>query len=143
MFSISRDFAPPLRMIEPFFKIGSVFYALGILFLLFLSPTSGHVDLITVGWVHWFSLGFVMMIIFGAMAQLIPVVLETGHVVVDVYYIILPLLGIGASVMVLGFWMMPALLPYGGLLVLIAMVIFASENVEGLRVIAKEWLGRV
>jgi hypothetical protein len=74
-----------------------------------------------------------MMIIFGAMAQLIPVVLEVGHVVVDVYYIILPLLGIGTLVMVTGFWMMPSLLPYGGLLVLIAMIIFAFENIATLQ----------
>ena len=128
MFSISRDFAPPLRMIEPFFKIGSVFYALGILFLLFLSPTSGNVDLITVGWVHWFSLGFVMMIIFGAMAQLIPVVVEIGHFSVDLYYIVWPSLLIGTLTMVAGFWWMPDLLAYGGLLVLVAMVTFLFET---------------
>jgi hypothetical protein len=67
------------------------------------------------------------------MAQLIPVVLEVGHAVVDVYYIILPLLGIGASVMVYGFWVMPSLLPYGGLLVLVAMIIFALESIATLK----------
>jgi len=35
--------------------------------------------------------------------------------------------------MVVGFWMMPALLPYGGLLVLVAMMIFAVENVATLK----------
>jgi hypothetical protein len=73
------------------------------------------------------------MIIFGAMPQIIRDVLEVGHVVVDVYYIILPLLGIGASVMVIGFWLMPSLLPYGGLLVLVAMMIFAFENIATLK----------
>jgi hypothetical protein len=128
MFNISRDFAPPLRMIEPFFVIGSVFYALGVLFLLFLDPTSGHVDLVTVGWVHWFLLGFVMMIIFGAMAQLIPVVVEVGHFSVDLYYLIWPSLLIGTLIMIAGFWWMPDVLAYGGLLVLVAMVTFLLET---------------
>jgi hypothetical protein len=79
------------------------------------------------GWVHLFLLGFVMVIIFGAMAQLIPVVLEVGHAVVDLYYVILPLLGIGTLIMIVGFWVEPALLSYGGLLVLSSMIIFAIE----------------
>jgi len=128
MFNISRDFAPPLRMIEPFFLIGSIFYALGVLFLLFLDPASGHVDLTTVGWVHWFLLGFVMMIIFGAMAQLIPVVVEIGHFSVDLYYIVWPSLLIGTLTMVAGFWWVPDVLAYGGLLVLVAMVTFLFET---------------
>jgi hypothetical protein len=130
---VSRDFAPPLNLIAPFFKYGVVFYLISMMSLLFFEPTFAYQQMSVAGWVHLFLLGFVMMIIFGAMAQLIPVVLEVGHVVVDVYYIILPLLGIGASVMVVGFWLMPSLLPYGGLLVLTAMMIFAFENIATLK----------
>lgn len=130
---VSRDFAPPLKLIAPFFRYGVIFYLLSMLALLFFEPTFNYEQMDVAGWLHLFLLGFVMMIIFGAMAQLIPVVLEVGHVVVDVYYIILPLLGIGASVLVFGFWFMPALLPYGGLLVLIAMIIFAFENIATLK----------
>jgi hypothetical protein len=130
---ISRDFAPPLKLIAPFFKFGVIFYLLSMIALLFFEPTFSYQQMDVAGWVHLFLLGFVMMIIFGAMAQLIPVVLEVGHVVVDVYYVILPLLGIGASVMVIGFWLMPSLLPYGGLLVLVAMMIFAFENIATLK----------
>ena len=130
---ISRDFAPPLKLIAPFFHFGVIFYLLSMLALLFFEPTFSYQQMDVAGWIHLFLLGFVMMIIFGAMAQLIPVVLEVGHVVVDVYYVILPLLAIGAVVMVFGFWMMPALLPYGGLLVLIAMIIFAFENIATLK----------
>jgi len=133
MRAVSSDFAPPLKLIAPFFKYGVIFYLLSMGALLFLSPHFTYAQMDIAGWVHLFLLGFVMMIIFGAMAQLIPVVLEVGHAVVDVYYIILPLLGIGASVMVLGFWMMPSLLPYGGLLVLIAMIVFALESIATLR----------
>jgi len=130
---ISRDFAPPLNLIAPFFKFGVIFYLLSMMSLLFFEPTFSYQQMDVAGWLHLFLLGFVMMVIFGAMAQLIPVVLEVGHVVVDVYYIILPLLGVGVSMMVLGFWLLPFLLPYGGLLVLIAMIIFAFENIATLK----------
>ena len=133
MRAVSSDFAPPLKLIAPFFKYGVLFYVVSMMALLFFEPVFSYAQMDVAGWVHLFLLGFVMMIIFGAMAQLIPVVLEVGHAVVDVYYIILPLLGMGVAVMVFGFWMMPSLLPYGGLMVLIAMVIFAVESIATLR----------
>jgi len=128
MFNISKDFAPPFDMIEPFFKIGSLFYFLGVLFLFFINPFNGHLDFTVVGWIHWFLLGFVMMTIFGAMAQLVPVVVEVGHFSVDMYYVIWPSLLVGTLVMVVGFWWLPAVLPYGGMLVLVAMVVFLFET---------------
>ena len=133
MKQVSSDFAPPLKLISPFFKYGVIFYLLSMLALLFFEPSFTYEQMSVAGWIHLFLLGFVMMVIFGAMAQLIPVVLEVGHVVVDVYYVIFPLLGIGTGMMVAGFWLMPALLPYGGLLVLVAMIIFASENIATLK----------
>ena len=120
-------------MIAPFFWIGSLFYLLGTVFLLFLNPQAGHFDPAIAGWAHWFLLGFVMMIIFGAMAQLVPVVVEVGHFSVDLYYIIWPLLLLGTLLMVFGFWAVPAVLPYGGLIVLISMVIFLYDTLMTLR----------
>jgi len=127
MFAIGKDFAPPLKLISPYFKIGVTFYLLAMVALLSFSPTFIYQEMAIAGWIHLFLLGFVMVIIFGAMAQLIPVVLEVGHAIVDLYYVILPLLGVGVVGMVLGFWVNPALLSYGGLLVLVSMVIFAIE----------------
>ena len=127
MFAISKDFAPPLKLVSPYFKIGVTFYFIAMISLLAFSPTFSYQEMTIAGWVHLFLLGFVMVIIFGAMAQLIPVVLEVGHAVVDLYYVILPLLGIGTVIMVIGFWLQPALLSYGGLLVLSSMIIFAIE----------------
>lgn len=127
MFAIGKDFAPPLKLISPYFKIGVTFYLLAMVALLSFSPTFIYQEMAIAGWVHLFLLGFVMVIIFGAMAQLIPVVLEVGHAIVDLYYVILPLLGVGTIGMVLGFWVNPALLSFGGLLVLVAMIIFATE----------------
>ena len=133
MFNISKDFAPPFKMIEPFFLFGSIIYALSIFSLLFLDPNVGLNDLLVVGWAHLFLLGFVMVIIFGAMAQLVPVVLEVGHFSVDLYYIIFPTLTVGSLLMVVGFWFAPALLPYGGLLVLLSMATFLFETLMTLK----------
>lgn len=127
MFSISKDFAPPLKLVAPFFKVGVLLYGVAIAALLTFPATFSYLELSIAGWIHLFLLGFVMMIIFGAMAQLIPVVLEVGHAAVDLYYVILPMLGLGTVVLVLGFWVQPALLPYGGILVLSSMMIFALE----------------
>ena len=133
MFNISKDFAPPLKMIEPFFKFGSIIYLISTFALLFLNSNSNLNDLNIVGWAHLFLLGFVMIVIFGAMAQLVPVVLEVGHFSVDLYYIIFPALAVGSLLMVGGFWFAPALLPYGGLLVLVAMAIFLFETLMTLK----------
>lgn len=133
MTPISRDFAPPLKLIAPFFRIGVVFYLLSMLALLFFSAIFSYAQMDIAGWIHLYLLGFVMLIIFGAMAQLIPVVLEVGHAVVDLYYVILPLLVLGAIMMIVGFWWMTPLLPYGGMLVLVSMLIFAFESVATLK----------
>jgi len=120
-------------MIAPFFVIGTIFFFLGSVALLFLDPSRGHFDPAIAGWVHWFLLGFVMMIIFGAMAQLIPVVVEVGHHSVDLYYVIWPLLLAGTLLMVGGFWIHAAVLPYGGLLVLVAMLIYLYDTLMTLK----------
>lgn len=128
MISVSKDFAPPFGMIAPYFAVGAFFYLFSALYALFLTPDSLHfLSGTVIGWVHLFLLGFVMMVIFGAMAQLVPVVLEVGHFAVAFYYLIWPLLLIGTVLMVFGFITAPSLLPYGGTVVLIAMIIFMLD----------------
>ncbi len=127
MFQISKEFAPPFRLIAPFFITGVAFYLISFIALLFYTPHFSYIELSIAGWVHLFMVGYVMMIIFGAMAQLVPVVLETGHFSVDWYYVIFPILLVGVIGLVLGFWFDPILLSFGGLLVLVAMVIFAVD----------------
>lgn len=133
MLAVTKDFAPPFSMVEPFFKIGSIFYALAMAGLLFLNPDGNHMSLDLVAWVHWFLLGFVMMVIFGAMAQLVPVALEVGHFSVDLYYVIWPTLLLGTVGMAYGFLYQPKVLPLGGMLVLISMSIFLFETFMTLR----------
>lgn len=128
MTNITQDFAPPFKLIAPYFIIGVIFYLISSTFLLSInvSELSIHSPSL-LSWTHLFLLGFVMMIIFGAMAQLIPVTLEVGHFSVEFYYIIYPLLFIGTILMALGFSLNSSLLPYGGIIVLLAMFIFLSE----------------
>ncbi len=132
MFKISNDYAPPFKMIEPFFKFGSIAYLISIIALLFFDATSNLSDLKIVGWAHLFLLSFVMMTIFGAMAQLVPVALEIGHYKVDLYKPIFYTLSIGSIVMVLGFWFKMSLLPIGGVLVFISMGLFLYETFKTL-----------
>jgi len=128
MFSISQDFAPPFKLISPFFILGSLFYLVASSYLFFFSADNLFIqDTKVLSFVHLFLLGFVMMVIFGAMAQLVPVVLEVGHAAVELFYAIWPMLGIGTILMVAGFLGYPVLLPYGGTVVLIAMMIFVME----------------
>ena len=128
MSSISQDFAPPFKLIAPFFILGSFFYLISTFFIFSFSLDDlSFVNPKILAFVHLFLLGFIMMTIFGAMAQLVPVVLEVGHFGVELFYAIWPLLLIGTVLMVLGFLYSPALLPYGGVIVLISMMIFVME----------------
>jgi len=127
--AISQDFAPPFKLIAPYFLIGAIFFVFSVALLFGFDISSiGQLDNNTLSWVHIFLLGFVMMVIFGAMAQLVPVVLEVGHFAVELYYIIYPLLLIGTLMMGYGFLAHPALLPYGGTVVLISLLIFVFET---------------
>ncbi|XOB61173.1 hypothetical protein ACMC56_11210 [Campylobacterota bacterium DY0563] len=127
--NISQQFAPPFKLILPYFLIGILIFVCSI-FLLFTIDLKNlhHLNSSTLAWVHLFLLGFVMMVIFGAMAQLVPVVLEVGHFAVDLYYIICPLLFIGALLMATGFYYYPSLLPYGGIIAFISLSIFLLET---------------
>jgi len=126
---VSTEFAPPFKLIAPYFLIGAVSFLVSSALFLGLDITNvSHLSPITITVVHFFLLSFIMMIIFGAMAQLVPVVLEVGHFAVDLYYIIYPLLFIGSVLMALGFSFYPSLLPYGGTIVLISLLVFLFET---------------
>jgi len=128
MSSISQDFAPPFKLIAPYFILGGVFYILSSFYVFSFSSSDLYFSNPSViSFTHLFLLGFIMMTIFGAMAQLVPVVLEVGHFGVELFYAIWPLLLIGTLLMVFGFLYSAALLPYGGVVVLISMMIFVME----------------
>lgn len=128
MISISKEFAPPLKLVFPYFIVGALNYFVSILMAFFFDMSSTHSqDPYVLAWVHLFLIGFVMMIIIGSMAQLVPVVLEVGHFSVDFFYLIWPLLYIGTVMMALGFVWSPSVLPYGGGMVFIALLIYLLD----------------
>ena len=134
MFSITTDFAPPFKLIVPYFIVGTLIYLISALLTLSFDVSTLHyLDASVLSWVHLFLLGFAMMIIFGAMAQLIPVVLGVGHWAVELFYIIWPLLLIGLFLMVFGFSVNSSFLPYGGTFVLISIGIFVLNVFVTLR----------
>jgi len=127
--NISTAFAPPFKLIAPYFIIAAlVFLCSAALLFGFNVELIHNLEGAVLSWVHLFLLGFVMMIIFGAMAQLVPVVLEVGHFAVDLYYAIYPLLLIGTILMALGFYTYPLLLPFGGIIAFISFSIFLIET---------------
>jgi len=127
--NISQQFAPPFKLIAPYFIIGIIVYSVSCFLLFGFDIVNIHtLNSSVLSWVHIFLLGFVMMIIFGAMAQLIPVVLEVGHFAVDLYYVIYPLLLMGTILMGIGFYYYPSLLPFGGVIAFISFIIFLFET---------------
>ncbi len=136
--AVSQEFAPPFKLIAPYFILGVIAFVISVLSLFgFNIINLTYQDISVLSWAHLFLLGFVMMVIFGAMAQLIPVVLEVGHFAVELYYVIYPLLFAGMVMMVAGFKFVPALLPYGGSVVLIALLIFIFETFMTIRKVKK------
>lgn len=136
--AISQEFAPPFKLIAPYFILGVVTFMISVLLLFGFNITNlTYQDVSVLSWVHLFLLGFVMMVIFGAMAQLVPVVLEVGHFAVELYYVIYPLLFVGMLMMVTGFKYAPELLPYGGVVVLISLFIFIFETFMTIRKVKK------
>lgn len=135
---VSTNFAPPFKLIAPFFLIGAIMLV-GCSFALFfidtVNLTTNHSEVL--GLTHFFLLGFVMMVIFGSMAQLVPVVLEVEHFAVELYYAIYPLLLLGTILMVLGFVKYPLLLPFGGVVAFVSFGIFLLETFLTLKKVKK------
>ncbi len=125
--NVSPDFSPSIKIMKPYFMLSGFFYLLSMIWLFFINPQSRLDDFHIIAWVHIYMLGFVMMAIFSAMAQLGPVVVETKHYNVNVFKYIWIFLTLGLIIMVAGFYINIKLLTYGGFLVLIAMSIYAFE----------------
>ena len=112
---------------KPYFLFSGFFYFLSMLWLFFIDPFSNLKDFHLVGWVHLYMLGFVMMAIFSAMAQLGPIVVEIKHYNLNIFKYLFLFLISGLILMLIGFYIDTAFLLYGGVLVLIAMSIYAIE----------------
>lgn len=125
--NVSPSFSPPISLMKPYFLLSGFFYMLSMLWLFFIDPFADLKDFHLIGWVHLYMLGFVMMAIFSAMAQLGPIVVETNHHNVNIFKYLFLFLISGLILMLVGFYIQISFLLYGGILVLIAMAIYAIE----------------
>lgn len=123
--NVSPDFSPPLRLIAPYFVIATLFYTVSMGMLFGLNPSMSIHDFRVVGWVHTYMIGFVMMVMIGAMGQLSVVIAEVHHKHKNIFGWIWPLLSIGTVVLVNGFYTQALFLVVGGGLILLALGLFA------------------
>lgn len=131
--NVSPDFSLPLRVIAPYFIGAVLFYIFSMSFLFFLQADIPLRDFRVIGWVHLYMIGFVMMVIIGAMGQLSVVVGDVRHVYPSIFGLIAPLLVIGTLILFFGFMELTPLLPIGGGVILVALGLFAFNLFVTLR----------
>ena len=126
--SLATEMAPPFVLVAHFFIAGIVFLSLsGIALLSMSSDISGYIISSSLAaFSHLYLLGFVMMVIFGAMYQLLPVVLEAPIFSKDFAYVQFYMYIVGFSMMVSGFSFseLHLLIPYGAVITYLSMLIF-------------------
>ncbi|MFA6196001.1 MAG: hypothetical protein WC656_05115 [Sulfurimonas sp.] len=125
--NVSPDLSPSIKLMKPYFLFSAFFYLLSMIWLFFINPHADINDFQVVGWVHLYMIGFVMLAIFSAMAQLGAVVVETKHVKVNIFKYIWGFLVFGLVLILLGFYIQTLFLLFGGIFVLIAMSMYAIE----------------
>lgn len=126
--TLATEMAPPFALVAHYFITGILFLVLsgGGLFFLAQEGSGYFISSSFVAFSHLCLLGFVMMVIFGALYQLLPVVLEAPIFSKDFAYIQFYMYVLGLSLMVSGFtfpsWHL--LIPYGALITYASMLIF-------------------
>lgn len=139
--------APPFVLVAHYFIAGAIFYALSAFLLPFFGAhIEGYFlssDIAAL--LHLYLLGFVMMVIFGAMYQLVPVVLEVPIFSKDFAYVQFYMFTIGIGLFTFALWnssfvdMLPygALLMYSAILIFVANIFLTYKNLEKWDIISK------
>lgn len=126
--SLATEMAPPFVLVAHYFIAGIVFLSLSGIALLFMSDdiTGYIISSSLAAFSHLYLLGFVMMVIFGAMYQLLPVVLEAPIFSKDFAYVQFYMYLVGFVMMVSGFSFseLHLLIPYGAVITYLSMLIF-------------------
>ena len=112
---------------QPYFFLSGFFYLASMFSLLFLNVDRSLQDFSLIAWVHLYMLGFVMMAIFAAMAQLGPIVVETPHFKVTIFKYLWGFLLMGLLLMLYGFLSSVTYLLIGGTSVFLAMFLYSTE----------------
>lgn len=124
--NLATQMAPPFVLVAHYFIAGAFFYALSALILPFYANDIGGFFLTNdlAALLHVYLLGFVMMVIFGAMYQLIPVLLEVPLFSKDFAYVQFYMYAIGICLFCFGLAYEFQIVPYGALLIYASMLVF-------------------
>ena len=127
MLNISKDFAPPLNTVLPYFLASCISGLFCIVAFFNISLPINFSNLFVIGTVHLFFVGFLLMLFVGAMIQLMPVVLETAHVYLWFYKYIFYAFMVGLVCLVVGFWNFNFFIFIGGILVFLAIIFYLVD----------------
>jgi hypothetical protein len=145
--NLATDMAPPFVLVAHYFIAGAVFYALSAFLLPFYANEINGYFLSSsiASLMHLYLLGFVLMVIFGAMYQLVPVVLEIPIFSKDFAYVQFYLFVSGILIFTFGLWdeNFTQIIPYGAMLIYVSMLIFVTnifltyKNIKRWDIVAK------
>ncbi len=137
---LNFTFAPPSRLVTSFFIAGAFFYLVGAIVFWNVDFLNIHyLNPKAVGFIHLFLLGFMMSVIFGAMYQLISVILEIPLYSNDLAYAHLTLFIIGMLPFLSAF-LSPDIfefLGYGSLLLYLSFLLYIVNIFLSLKKIVK------
>ncbi len=126
--SLATEMAPPFILVAHFFIAGIGCLLISVCVLPFLATQVGgyFISSFMAAFSHLYLLGFVMMIIFGAMYQLLPVVLEAPIFSKDFAYVQFYMYSVGIILLVSGFTFdgFHLLIPSGAVITYASMLIF-------------------
>jgi len=129
--NLATDMAPPFILVAHYMIAGAIFYAITAFLLPFYAnEVNGYfLSSSIASLMHLYLLGFVMMVIFGAMYQLVPVVLEIPIFSKDFAYVQFYMFVSGILIFTFGLWNenYTQILPYGAMLMYISMLIFVAN----------------
>ncbi len=145
--NLATDMAPPFVLVAHYFIAGAIFYAFTAFLLPFYANEIGGYFLSSsiASLMHLYLLGFVMMVIFGAMYQLIPVVLEIPIFSKDFAYVQFYMFTAGILIFTYGLWdeKFTQIMPYGAFMMYLSMLIFVAnifltyKNIQRWDIVAK------
>ncbi len=137
---LNFTFAPPSRLVTSFFIVSVFFYLLAAVVFLSVDFLDIHyLDPKAVGFVHIFLLGFMISVIFGAMYQLISVILEIPLYSNDLAYAHLALFVVGV-IPFFGSFLSPLMfeyLGYGSILLYISFLLYITNVFLSIKKIPK------
>ena len=137
---LNFTFAPPSRLVTSFFIAGAFFYLVASVVFYGLDFLNIHyLDPQAVGFIHIFMLGFMMSVIFGAMYQLISVVLEIPLYSNDLAYAHLGLFLVGIIPFAFSFLSPAAFeyLGYGSTILYISFLLYIINVLLSIKTIEK------